>query len=107
MALELLNLPDPPTAIFTFSDELALGVLDAVRDLTLNVPDDLSVIGYDDIELASFAQLTTIRQHLFQSGVQGVELLLDAIDNPDTPPTRLEFPTELVIRRTTAPPPQP
>ena len=99
----LLSLPDPPTAIFAFSDELALGVLEAARDLKLNVPGDLSVIGYDDIELAHFAQLTTIRQHLFEFEVQGVELLLDAIDNSETSPTQLQLPTELVIRRTTAP----
>lgn len=104
MAHELLHLPDPPTAIFAFSDELALGVLEAARDLNLNVPGDLSVVGYDDIELANFAQLTTIRQNLFESGVQGVELLLDAIDNPDTPPTHLQLSTELIIRQTTAPP---
>jgi DNA-binding LacI/PurR family transcriptional regulator len=104
MALSLLTMPDPPTAIFAYSDELALGVLEAARDLNLNVPCDLSVIGYDDIELAYFSQLTTIRQHLFESGVQSVELLLDAIDNPDISLTQLELPTELVIRQTTAPP---
>lgn len=104
MALELLSLPDPPTAIFAFSDELALGALEAARDLNLKVPTDLSVVGYDDIELAHFAQLTTVRQHLFESGIQGVELLLDAIDNPKAAPTHLQFPTELVIRQTTAPP---
>lgn len=104
MGLELLNLPDRPTAIFAYSDEFALGVLDAARELNLNVPGDLSVIGYDDIELAHFAQLTTMRQHLFQSGVQGVELLLDVIENQDTSPTQLQLPTELVIRQTTAPP---
>lgn len=105
MALDLLSLPDPPTAIFAFSDELALGVLEAARDLNLNVPGNLSVIGYDDIELAHFAQLTTIRQYLFESGVQGVELLLDAIDNSETSLTQLQLSTELIIRRTTAPPP--
>lgn len=104
MALDLLHLPDPPTAIFAYSDELALGVLEAARDLNLNVPGDLSIIGYDDIELAHFAQLTTIRQHLVDSGVQGVELLLDAIDNPATPFIQLQLPTELIVRRTTAPP---
>ncbi|HEY7617265.1 MAG TPA: substrate-binding domain-containing protein, partial [Terriglobales bacterium] len=67
---------------------------------------DLSVIGYDDIELAHYAGLTTIRQHLFESGVQGVELLLDAIDNSETSPTQLQLPTELIIRQTTAPPPE-
>lgn len=106
MALKLLNLPDPPTAIFTFSDELALGVLEAAQDLNLNIPKDLSVIGYDDIELSHFARLTTIRQHLPESGVQGVEILLDAIDHADTSLTQLELSTELVIRQTTAPPPE-
>lgn len=104
MALELLTLPDPPTAIFAYSDELALGVLEGARELKLNVPADLSVIGYDDIELAHFAGLTTIRQHLFESGVQGVELLLDAIDKSETSPTQLQLPTELILRQTTAPP---
>jgi DNA-binding LacI/PurR family transcriptional regulator len=103
MGLELLNLPDPPTAIFAFSDELALGVLDAARDLKLTVPGDLSVVGYDDIQLAHFARLTTVRQQLFASGVQGVELLFDVIDNPEVKPVQIELPTELVVRSTTAP----
>ncbi len=104
MALELLSLPDRPTAIFAYSDEFALGVLDAARELNLQVPRDLSVVGYDDIELAYFAQLTTVRQHLFDSGVQGVEVLLDVIDKADTSPIQLQLPTELVIRHTTTPP---
>lgn len=103
MAIELLNLPDPPTAIFAFSDEMALGVLEAARDLGVSVPGDLSVVGYDDIESAHFAQLTTIRQHLYESGVRGVEMLFDAIQNPDTSPSCLQFPTELIVRHTTAP----
>jgi len=104
MAMDLLNLPDPPTAIFAFSDELALGVLEGARDLGLKVPQELSVVGYDDIQLAHFAQLTTVRQNLFESGVQGVELLLDTIENPEAPPAQLQLPTELVVRKTTAPP---
>ncbi len=59
MAMELLRLPDPPTAIFAFSDEQALGVLEAARDLEISVPENLSVLGYDDIRLAHFVQLTT------------------------------------------------
>ena len=102
MALDLLQLPDPPTAIFAFSDEIALGILEAARELKLNVPHDLSVVGYDDIELAHFAQLTTVRQHLFESGVRGVQLLFDEIKNPNVSPTCLKLPTELVIRNTTA-----
>ena len=104
MALELLTLPDPPTAIFAYSDEFALGALEAARELDLTVPDHLSIIGYDDIELAHFAQLTTIRQYLFKSGVIGVELLLEAIHQPNMPLIQTELPVELVVRHTTAPP---
>jgi DNA-binding LacI/PurR family transcriptional regulator len=104
MALALLNLPDPPTAIFCFSDELALGALEAARELHLSVPGDLSVVGYDDVEVAHFAQLTTVRQHLFDSGIQGIELLFDVIDNPRSPPVQTELKPELVIRQTTGPP---
>lgn len=97
-----LSLPDPPTAIFTFSDEMALGVLETARDLKLDVPGDLSVVGYDDIEVAQFIQLTTVRQQLFESGVHGIDLLLDAIAQPDGANDNLQLPTELVTRRTTA-----
>ena len=104
MTIDLLRLPDPPTAIFCFSDELALGALEAARELKLEVPADLSVVGYDDVELAHFAQLTTVRQNLFASGVQGVEMLLDVIENPEAPPIQLQFPTQLIVRQTTGPP---
>jgi len=103
MALEILKLPDRPTAIFAFSDELALGVLQAAQELGINVPQELSVIGYDDIELAQFARLTTVQQHLFETGVHGVEMLLNVIDKKTTTPLQLELPTDLIIRQTTAP----
>lgn len=104
MALELLHQTDPPTAIFTFCDELALGVLATAREMALDVPTDLSVISYDDIELARFAQLTTIRQHLFESGVRGVELLLEVLENTAHPPASSQLVPELIVRQTTAPP---
>jgi DNA-binding LacI/PurR family transcriptional regulator len=99
----LLRLPDRPTAIFAFSDEQALGVMEAARDLGISIPDELSLVGYDDIRLAHFAQLTTVRQQLFESGVQGVELLLNLIEQPDLPVCHIEIRTELIVRRTTAP----
>lgn len=104
MANDLLALPDPPTAIFAASDTQAFGVLEAVQDAGLDVPGDVSVIGYDDIELAEYLQLTTIRQPLFASGVEGVELLLESIANPPPAPRRVLLPVELVVRGTTAPP---
>jgi DNA-binding LacI/PurR family transcriptional regulator len=102
-ALELLSLPDPPTAIFAASDTQAIGVLEAAQEMGLRVPEDLSIVGYDDIEVAEFLHLTTMRQPLFVSGVQGVELLLESIAAPPPSPRRVVLPFELVVRGTTAP----
>jgi DNA-binding LacI/PurR family transcriptional regulator len=104
MASDLLATSDPPTAIVAASDTQAFGVLEAARDAGLSVPGDLSVIGYDDIEIAEYLGLTTIRQPLFALGVEGVELLLDSIANPPPAPRRVLLPVELVVRGTTAPP---
>lgn len=104
MAIKLLNLADPPTAIFAYSDIQALGVLEAARELSINVPEELSVVGYDDIEIAYFVRLTTVKQQLFESGVRGVDLLNQVIDDPEMPLRRIQLPTRLVIRQTTAPP---
>lgn len=106
LALDLLNRPDRPTAIFAASDTQALGVLEAARELKLTVPRDLSVVGYDDIEAAEYLNLTTIRQQLFESGRRGVELLLRVIDDKTVRPPACEvLPVELKVRGTTAPPP--
>ena len=102
-ALILLSLPDPPTAIFAASDTQAIGVLEAAQETGLRVPEDLSIVGYDDIEVAEFLHLTTMRQPLFVSGVQGVELLIESIAAPPSSPRRVVLPFELVVRGTTAP----
>jgi DNA-binding LacI/PurR family transcriptional regulator len=104
LAKEMLSLSERPTAIFAASDTQAMGVLEAARDLELRVPEDLSVVGYDDIEIAEYLNLTTIRQLLFESGQRGVELLLNALQNPPDQPIYEILPTELIIRNTTAPP---
>jgi DNA-binding LacI/PurR family transcriptional regulator len=104
MASDLMATSNPPTAIVAASDTQAFGVLEAARDAGLKVPGDLSVIGYDDIEIAEYLGLTTIRQPLFALGVEGVELLLDSIANPPPAPRRVLLPVELVVRGTTAPP---
>jgi DNA-binding LacI/PurR family transcriptional regulator len=103
LALDLLSMPDRPTAIFAASDTLAIGVMEAARDIDLRVPDDLSVIGYDDIEIAEYLHLSTIRQPLFVSGVEGVELLFDTIATAPSAPQEVILPVELVARGTTAP----
>ena len=102
MTHELLALPNPPTAIFAASDNQAIGVMMATRDAGLRVPKDLSVMGYDDIEISQYLDLTTVRQPLFASGVEGVKLLLETIANPEASTQRMVMPVELIERGTTA-----
>ena len=101
-AATLLALPERPTAIFAASDTQALGVQQAARDAGLSIPADLSVIGYDDVEIAEYLGLTTMRQYLFESGKRGVELLLDRLADPTAAPVREILSAELVVRQTTA-----
>jgi DNA-binding LacI/PurR family transcriptional regulator len=104
IADELLRLPEPPTAVFAASDVQALGVLEAARALKIDVPEQLSVIGFDDIEIASYAGLTTIRQPLFESGRRGAELLVQALAGQPAPVRVETLPLELVVRGTTRSP---
>jgi DNA-binding LacI/PurR family transcriptional regulator len=104
MARSLLTLSDPPTAIFAASDIQAMGVLEAANVLNLDVPEDLSVIGYDDIEIAEYLGLTTLHQRLFESGQEAVRLLLDAIENPSSEPVRSVLLPQLIVRNTTSQP---
>jgi DNA-binding LacI/PurR family transcriptional regulator len=100
----LLAAPDPPTAILAMSDELALGVLTAAGDRGLRVPDDLSVVGFDDAGPAEQASLTTVAQDLEAQGARAGELLLGAADWSAEPPHVL-LPARLVVRASTGPPP--
>ncbi len=100
---ELLELERPATAIFAASDLQALALVEAARVAGARVPEDLSVVGFDDIELARYAGLTTIAQPLEVSGARGAELLLAAVDGRAVPEPRQRLPLELVIRGTTAP----
>jgi DNA-binding LacI/PurR family transcriptional regulator len=102
---ELLDLPEPPTAVFAYSDTQAIGVIEAARERGLSIPQDLSIIGFDNIEAAEYLHITTIRQALFESGVSGCELLLRVMANPLPERQVIILPTELVQRHTTAPPP--
>lgn len=104
LARALLHRTERPTAIFAASDTQAMGVLESARELGLQVPRDLSVVGYDDIEVAEYLGLTTMRQSLYESGKRGVELLLHTIEHPFAKPACEVLPTELIVRRTTAPP---
>lgn len=95
-----------PTAIFCSNDEMAIGLLRALAQAGLRVPEDISVAGFDDIEFAAMAipALTTIRQPRRELGRQGALALLELLRGR-TPPTRLRLETELIERASTAPPP--
>ena len=105
MTHTLLSLPEPPTAIFVASDTQAIGVLQAAQERHIAVPEQLSVIGFDDIEIAEYLKLTTIHQPLFTSGVEGAALLFQCIENPTMmqDATEIKLPLRLVERATTAP----
>ncbi|WP_151475901.1 LacI family DNA-binding transcriptional regulator [Streptomyces albicerus] len=104
--IELLDLPEPPTAVFVCSDQMALGVYQALALRGLRVPDDISVVGFDDLPEARWATpaLTTVRQPLSEMAGTAVRLLvrLMAGEQPDS--TRTELSTRLVRRASTAPP---
>jgi LacI family transcriptional regulator len=106
-ALRLLKLPNRPTAIFAANDDTALGVLDAARSLNLSIPEDLSVIGFDDITAAANTHpaLTTIRQPLASLAESAVQELLTRLGKTGQQHSAIELPSELVIRASTAAPP--
>ncbi|WP_231686054.1 LacI family DNA-binding transcriptional regulator [Arthrobacter sp. ZBG10] len=107
LGAELLDLPEPPTAIFTGSDLQALGVMNAAGQRSLLVPRDLSIVGFDDIAQAALTSppLTTVRQPLAQMAAMAVGILTEQREGAvSAAPTALEVATELVVRGTTAPP---
>ncbi len=102
----LLGLPTPPTAVFAGNDLMALGVYQAAREARLHIPEDLSVVGFDDLPVAAWVgpPLTTVRQPLVQMAVAGARLALRLARGEQPSQTRVELATELVIRESTAPP---
>ncbi|GAB4517911.1 MAG: LacI family DNA-binding transcriptional regulator [Anaerolineae bacterium] len=105
-ARHLLQLDPPPTAIFALTDVTAIGVMHAAAEMNFRIPEDLSVIGFDDIPMASYTipQLTTVAQPFVEMGNTAVDLLLNHIVEPDQPPQKAVLETALVIRETTARP---
>lgn len=102
-AERLLRLPDRPTALFAASDEMAMGAMGAARRAGLRVPQDLSVVGIDDHEMAELFDLTTVAQPVAAQGVLAAELLLGALTEPDQPRPAVVVPTTLVVRGSTRP----
>jgi LacI family transcriptional regulator len=97
---ELLTLPEPPTAVFAASDLMAAGAVRAIERAQLDVPGDIAVVGFDDIQLAAMMQpaLTTIRQDKLGLGAAAAEALLRMIERDGAPPPGVTLPVELVVR---------
>lgn len=105
-ALELLALPEPPSAVFAGSDEQALGTIEAARVRGLAVPADLSVVGFDDLPVARWCSppLTTVHQPLAEMGRLAGRILADLVAGNEQSSHRIELATRLTVRASTAPP---
>ena len=103
----ILDLADRPTAVFAFNDNVAIGVLRAAEARGIRVPEDLSIVGFDDSEHAALVTpaLTTVRQPLAEMGRMAVSLLLRLLENQSVETLRIELATRLVVRDSTAPAP--
>jgi LacI family transcriptional regulator len=106
-APRLLSLSQRPTAIFAASDELARGAIEAARSVGISVPDDLSIVGFDDTEIARIASppLTTVRQPLQEMGAVALRTALRLVAGQKIDSNHVELATELVVRASTAPAP--
>lgn len=105
--LELLDLPEPPTAVFVCSDKMALGCYRALAERKLTVPDDMSIVGFDDLPEAHWSAppLTTVRQPLSEMAATALRLLVRMMAGERPEGTRTELSTRLVVRESTGPAP--
>ena len=106
-ALQLLKLPERPTALTAINDLLAIGALRAATDLGLHIPTNLSLVGFDGIHLSEYLvpRLTTVKKDSIGVGREAVKQLLVRISGPDLPRQKVSVPPHLVIRESTGPAP--
>ncbi|WP_324650549.1 LacI family DNA-binding transcriptional regulator [Georgenia sp. H159] len=104
-AHDLLSLPEPPTAVFAANDLMAIATIDAARDVGLRVPEDLSVVGFDDVPeaVAATPPLTTVAQPIQRMGVEAIGLLVQLIAGTEVTTEHIRLPTRLVERGSTGP----
>jgi len=100
-ARALLGLSRPPTAVFAASDIQAVGIMKVARQAGLRIPEDLAIVGFDDIDLAEFMDLTTIRQNLDESGRLAAEILFSKMAEPGRSLQHINLPLTLIERQTT------
>lgn len=103
---ELLECSTPPTAVFCFNDEMAVGAIHHARERGMKIPDDLSIAGFDDIQFSAYIDpaLTTIHQPMAEIGREAVRLLMEILDGKTPRPKSITLPHHLVIRTSTASP---
>jgi len=99
---QLLSLDRPPTAVFAFSDEIAIGAMRSLRRAGLRIPADVSVVGVDDHPMAELNDLTTVRQPVHMLGAKAGQIVVDILKGKPVPPVSV-LPTHLVVRGSTAP----
>lgn len=101
--MKLLALEVPPTAVFAFNDEMALGAIKAAKDSGVNVPNDLAVVGFDNIKMSSINEpsITTIDQPKYEIGKKAMEILLKLINNQELHNKKIVFKDELIVRGST------
>lgn len=100
VAKQLLEQANRPTAIFSATDFQALGIIKVAQEMGIQIPKDMAVIGFDDLDLAEYTNLTTIRQHLDESGHLAVDILLAHIADPTRPAQHVKIPLEIIERQT-------
>jgi DNA-binding LacI/PurR family transcriptional regulator len=100
-AVEFLQSQELPLAIFAATDLQAISIIQAARQLNLQIPVDLAIMGFDDLDMAEYFNLTTIRQHLDESGEIAVEMLLSRLSNPKRTIQMSKLPLEIIERSTT------
>lgn len=105
---ELLALPERPTAVFVAGDEMAIGAIEAIHEAALRIPEDISVVGYDDIYMAQYItpKLTTVRQDTETIGQHAASVLIEQIVNKKRVTTRDVIPVNLMVRQSTGPVPE-
>ena len=100
LAREYLRRKDHPTAVFSATDLQAVSLMRAARDLGMQIPGDVAILGFDNIDLADYVGLSTVDQHLDESGRVAVELLISRMADPSRPVQHIQLPLEVVERET-------
>lgn len=102
--VHLLSIPSPPTAIFAMSDEMAIGAMKTLQEMNLKIPEDVSVLGFDDNDVSEYMNLSTIRQPVMYYGENAAALLLEQLENNKQPfQQHIRMETKLIIRGSTGP----